>query len=57
MLDQIDKLAVSLSFLYHVGLYPVVLNSVGQKLNEIIEGEGDVTDYIDGIWIIGLSLI
>jgi len=49
VLDQLDELAHSLSFLYRVGLYPVVLHGGGPQLNEIIEREGIVPDYIDGI--------
>ncbi|KAJ7171108.1 acetylglutamate kinase ARG6 [Mycena filopes] len=49
VLDQIDELALSLSFLYRVGLYPVVLHGAGPQLNQIIEREGIVPDYIDGI--------
>ncbi|OSX62420.1 hypothetical protein POSPLADRAFT_1142820 [Postia placenta MAD-698-R-SB12] len=49
VLDQIDELALSLSFLYRVGLYPVVLHGAGPQLNSIIESEGVVPDYIDGI--------
>ncbi|KZW00776.1 acetylglutamate kinase ARG6 [Exidia glandulosa HHB12029] len=51
VLDQIDELALSLSFLYRVGLYPVVVHGAGPQLNEIIEREGVVPDYIDGIRI------
>ena len=39
VLDQIDELALSLSFLYHVGLYLVVLHGAGPQLNEILERE------------------
>ena len=53
MLDQLDELASSLSFLYRVGLYPVVLHGGGPQLNEIIEREGIVPDYIDGIRVTG----
>lgn len=49
VLDQLDELALSLSFLYRVGLYPVVLHGGGPQLNEIIEREGVVPEYIDGI--------
>ncbi|KAF7304348.1 Acetylglutamate kinase ARG6 [Mycena chlorophos] len=49
VLDQIDELALSLSFLYRVGLYPVVLHGAGPQLNHIIEREGVVPDYIEGI--------
>ncbi|PVG03898.1 putative ARG6-n-acetyl-gamma-glutamyl-phosphate reductase [Serendipita vermifera] len=51
VLDQIDELALSLSFLYRVGLYPVVLHGAGPQLNEILEAEGVTPDYIDGIRI------
>lgn len=53
VLDQIDELALSLSFLYRVGLYPVVLHGAGPQLNSIIEAEGVVPDYIDGIRVTG----
>lgn len=53
MLNDIDDLALSLSFLYRVGLYPVILHGAGPQLNEIIESEGVVPDYIDGIRITG----
>ncbi|TCD65375.1 hypothetical protein EIP91_002739 [Steccherinum ochraceum] len=49
VLDQIDELALSLSFLYRVGLYPVVLHGAGPQLNSIIEAEGVVPDYIEGV--------
>lgn len=49
VLDQIDELALSLSFLYRVGLYPVVLHGAGPQLNTLIERAGVVPDYIDGI--------
>ena len=51
VLDQLDEIAHSLSFLARVGLYPVVLHGAGPQLNEIIEGEGITPDYIDGIRI------
>ncbi|KAG8836189.1 hypothetical protein FRC17_009532 [Serendipita sp. 399] len=51
VLDQLDELALSLSFLYRVGLYPVILHGAGPQLNEIIESEGVTPDYIDGIRI------
>ncbi|KAE9394537.1 bifunctional acetylglutamate kinase/N-acetyl-gamma-glutamyl-phosphate reductase [Gymnopus androsaceus JB14] len=49
VLDNIDDLALSLSFLYRVGLYPVVLHGAGPQMNELIERAGVVPDYIDGI--------
>jgi N-acetyl-gamma-glutamyl-phosphate reductase/acetylglutamate kinase len=53
VLDNVDELAVSLAFLYRVGLYPVVLHGAGPQLNDIIEREGVVPDYIDGIRVTG----
>ncbi|KAI0295691.1 bifunctional acetylglutamate kinase/N-acetyl-gamma-glutamyl-phosphate reductase [Russula brevipes] len=49
VLDQLHELALSLSFLYRVGLYPVILHGGGPQLNEIIESGGVVPEYIDGI--------
>ena len=55
VLDELDELALSLSFLYRVGLYPVILHGAGPQLNDIIEREGIVPDYIDGIRVTGAS--
>ncbi|RDB30072.1 Protein ARG5,6, mitochondrial [Hypsizygus marmoreus] len=49
VLAELDELALSLSFLYRVGLYPVVLHGAGPQLNDIMEREGVIPDYIDGI--------
>ncbi|CAE6441411.1 unnamed protein product [Rhizoctonia solani] len=51
VLEKIDELALSLSFLSRVGLYPVVLHGAGPQLNDILENEGVIPDYIDGIRI------
>jgi N-acetyl-gamma-glutamyl-phosphate reductase/acetylglutamate kinase len=51
VLEQLNELALSLSFLYRVGLYPVILHGGGPQLNEIIERGGVVPEYIDGIRI------
>ena len=56
-MDQLDELALSLSFLYRVGLYPVVLHGAGPQLNEILEKAGVTPDYSDGIRITGLSFV
>ena len=53
VLDQLDELALSLSFLYRVGLYPVILHGGGPQLNGIIEREGIIPEYIDGIRVTG----
>jgi len=49
VLGQLNELALSLSFLYRVGLYPVLVHGGGPQLNEIIERGGVVPEYIDGI--------
>ncbi|PKI85064.1 hypothetical protein MVES_001004 [Malassezia vespertilionis] len=49
--NQLDELALSLTFLHRVGLYPIVLHGAGPQLNEILEREGIEPDYVDGIRI------
>lgn len=49
--NELEDLALSLSFLNRLGLYPVVLHGAGPQLNEILENAGVVPDYIDGIRI------
>ncbi|KAK8843320.1 N-acetyl-gamma-glutamyl-phosphate reductase [Kwoniella newhampshirensis] len=49
--NELDDLALSLSFLNRLGLYPIVLHGAGPQLNEILEAEGVVPDYEDGIRI------
>lgn len=49
--NELDELALSLSFLHRVGLFPVVLHGAGPQLNEILEREGVEPDYADGIRI------
>lgn len=47
--QNLKELASSLAFLYHVGLYPVVLHGTGPQINEILEKDGIEAEYIDGI--------
>ncbi|KAK9447429.1 Aspartate/glutamate/uridylate kinase [Limtongia smithiae] len=49
--ENLNELASSLAFLNHVGLFPIVLHGTGPQINEILEAEGVVPDYIDGIRI------
>ncbi|KAL0247704.1 N-acetyl-gamma-glutamyl-phosphate reductase [Cryptococcus tetragattii IND107] len=49
--NELEDLALSLSFLNRLGLFPVVLHGAGPQLNEILESEGVVPDYEDGIRI------
>jgi N-acetyl-gamma-glutamyl-phosphate reductase / acetylglutamate kinase len=51
----LEELALSLSFLSRVGLYPVVLHGAGPQLNDILENAGVVPDYEDGIRITGMK--
>lgn len=48
---EMPELASSLAFLYHVGLYPIVLHGTGPQINDILEKEGVEADYADGIRI------
>src|SRR5713226_3483549 len=57
VLEQLNELALSLSFLYRVGLYPVILHGGGPQLNEIIERGGVVPEYIDGIRVTGAPFL
>lgn len=45
---DLESLTLSLNFLHRVGLYPVVVHGMGDKLNAILEADGIVPDYIDG---------
>ncbi|EGV60582.1 hypothetical protein CANTEDRAFT_110287 [Yamadazyma tenuis ATCC 10573] len=49
--QQLPELASCLAFLYHVGLYPIVLHGTGPQINELLENEGIEPEYIDGIRI------
>ncbi|WVW79337.1 N-acetyl-gamma-glutamyl-phosphate reductase [Kwoniella bestiolae CBS 10118] len=49
--NELEDLALSLSFLNRLGLFPVVLHGAGPQLNDILEAEGIVPDYEDGIRI------
>lgn len=49
--DNLQELASCLAFLYHVGLYPIVLHGTGPQVNERLEAQGIEPDYIDGIRI------
>ncbi|KAH3672388.1 hypothetical protein WICMUC_004224 [Wickerhamomyces mucosus] len=49
--QNLDELASCLAFLYHVGLYPIVLHGTGPQINELLEAEGVEPAYEDGIRI------
>lgn len=49
--DNLPELASCLAFLYHVGLYPIVLHGTGPQVNEKLDLLGIEPQYIDGIRI------
>ncbi|VEU20756.1 DEKNAAC101649 [Brettanomyces naardenensis] len=49
--QQLPQLASCLAFLYHLGLYPIVVHGTGPQINEILESQGIEPDYSDGIRI------
>jgi N-acetyl-gamma-glutamyl-phosphate reductase/acetylglutamate kinase len=56
VLDQIDELALSLSFLYRVSLSWLIYGA-GPQLNEIMELEGVIPDYVQGICVTGKHVL
>ncbi|KAK7742720.1 Protein arg-6, mitochondrial [Diaporthe eres] len=49
--DYLDELCNSLAFLYHVGLYPVVVHGAGPQLNKLLEDAGVEPQFEEGIRI------
>ncbi|KAH3902749.1 probable Protein ARG5,6, mitochondrial [Saccharomycodes ludwigii] len=49
--DNLQELASCLAFLYHVGLYPIVLHGTGPQVNARLEAQGIEPQYNDGIRI------
>jgi acetylglutamate kinase len=47
--DDLDNLVSSLSFLYRVGLYPIVIHGGGVQLNEALDEAGVQTRRVDGM--------
>ncbi|MFX3647986.1 MAG: acetylglutamate kinase [Paenibacillus sp.] len=47
--DELPKLASGLAFLYHLGLYPVVIHGAGPQLNTYMESSGITAEFQDGI--------
>lgn len=47
--NNLKELASSLAFLYHVGLYPIVIHGTGPQVNAHLESQDIVPEYIDGI--------
>ncbi|CAL9734087.1 hypothetical protein MOSE0_D04346 [Monosporozyma servazzii] len=49
--DNLPELASCLAFLYHVGLYPIVLHGTGPQVNQKLDLLDIEPQYIDGIRI------
>jgi len=49
--EHLDELCSSLSFLYHVGLYPVIVHGAGPQLNKLLEEAGVEPQFEEGIRI------
>ncbi|KAI1157570.1 arg-6 [Nemania serpens] len=49
--DYLDELCSSLSFLYHVGLFPVIVHGAGPQLNKLLEDAGVEPEFEEGIRI------
>ncbi|KAI1090055.1 Aspartate/glutamate/uridylate kinase [Rostrohypoxylon terebratum] len=49
--DYLDELCSSLSFLYHVGLYPIIVHGAGPQLNKLLEEAGVEPEFEEGIRI------
>jgi acetylglutamate kinase len=47
--DDLENLASSLSFLYSVGLFPIVIHGGGCQLNDALAEEGIATERVDGM--------
>ncbi|OAA60420.1 NAGK-NAGSA, bifunctional [Niveomyces insectorum RCEF 264] len=47
--DHLDELCASLAFLYHVGLYPVIVHGAGPQLNKLLEDAGIEPQFEEGI--------
>lgn len=47
--DYLDELCASLAFLYHVGLYPVIVHGAGPQLNKLLEDAGIEPQFEEGI--------
>lgn len=49
--DFLDELCSSLSFLYHVGLFPIIVHGAGPQLNKLLEDAGVKPEFEEGIRI------
>ncbi|MBA2660810.1 MAG: acetylglutamate kinase [Bradymonadaceae bacterium] len=49
LIDELETLASSLSFLHRVGLYPIVIHGAGPQLNAALDEAGIETERIEGM--------
>ncbi|KAI3326989.1 hypothetical protein HD806DRAFT_485663 [Xylariaceae sp. AK1471] len=49
--EYLDELCSSLSFLYHVGLFPIIVHGAGPQLNKLLEDAGVEPEFEEGIRI------
>ncbi len=47
--DELEQLASALTFLRHVGLFPIVLHGAGPQLNKALEEAGVDSEVVDGM--------
>jgi N-acetyl-gamma-glutamyl-phosphate reductase / acetylglutamate kinase len=47
--EYLDELCAALAFLYHVGLYPVIVHGAGPQLNKLLEDAGIEPQFEEGI--------
>lgn len=51
LLEEMDTLVSSVSFLFDCGLTPVIIHGAGPQLNDSLKAKGVVSDYIGGMRI------
>ncbi|KAI0189475.1 Aspartate/glutamate/uridylate kinase [Astrocystis sublimbata] len=49
--EHLDDLCSSLSFLYHMGLFPIIVHGAGPQLNKLLEDAGVEPEFEEGIRI------
>lgn len=49
--EHLDELCSSLAFLYHVGLFPIIVHGAGPQLNKLLEDAGVEPQFEEGIRI------
>ena len=47
--EHLDELCSSLAFLYHVGLFPIIVHGAGPQLNRLLEEAGVEPQFEEGI--------